>query len=112
MSEQDQTADQFVSDTDTTDTDPTVDSTAQDAPDVDTGDDGKGVDTGDDENRDDDGSLIDPPSLPSYERELQEASATGDNDAVADVQERYTDAREDHVRKVRERAQSRGGENE
>lgn len=103
MSEQDQTADQFVSDTDTTGTDPTVDSTAQDAPDV---------DTGDDENRDEDGSLIDPPSLPSYERELQEASATGDNDAVADVQERYTDAREDHVRKVRERAQSRGGENE
>lgn len=106
MSEQDhQTADQFVSDTDTTDTDPTVDSTAQDAPDVDTPGD-------DDENRDEDGSLIDPPSLPSYERELQEASATGDNDTVADVQERYTEAREDHVRKARERAQSRGGENE
>ena len=64
------------------------------------------VDTTDDDDdtpRDDDGNLIDPPVIPSHERELQEASATGDNDAVATVQERYTEAREDHVRRARER---------
>jgi hypothetical protein len=47
----------------------------------------------DDDSRDDDGNLIDPPTIPSHERELQEASASGDNDAVAAAQEKYTQAR-------------------
>jgi hypothetical protein len=63
---------------------------------------------GDDEGRDDEGNLIDPPTIPSYERELQEASATGDNDAVAAVQERYNEGREDHVRALRDRQNARG----
>jgi subtilisin family serine protease len=61
-----------------------------------------------DEGRDDEGNLIDPPTIPSYERELQEASATGDNDAVAAVQDRYNEGREDHVRALRERQNARG----
>jgi hypothetical protein len=57
----------------------------------------------DDDSRDDEGNLIDPPTIQSHERELQEAAASGDNDAVAAAQERYTQAREDHVSAARER---------
>jgi hypothetical protein len=62
----------------------------------------------DDDDRDDDGNLIDPPIIPSHERELQEASASGDNDAVAAAQEKYTQAREDHVSAARERERGNG----
>lgn len=101
MAKRDDETGQFTSEGDTGD--PTQETTeeplAQDAdtaPPYDTADD-------DDDSRDDDGNLIDPPTIQSHERELQEASASGDNDAVAAAQERYTQAREDHVSAARER---------
>jgi hypothetical protein len=38
--------------------------------------------------------LEDPPVIPSYERELSEATALADDDLIADVYERYNEARQ------------------
>lgn len=98
MAKRDDETGQFTSEDDTGD--PTQETTeeplAQDA-------DATPYTDDDDGSRDDDGNLIDPPNIPSHERELQEASASGDNDAVAAAQEKYTQAREDHVSAARER---------
>lgn len=53
--------------------------------------------------RDDDGGLIDPPTITSFERELQEAHAQGDDLAVQEIQDRYTEAREDKARALANR---------
>lgn len=54
---------------------------------------------------DDDGNLVDPPVIPSYERALQEAHAANDVDQVASVMDDYTDARERLARRRAEREQ-------
>lgn len=53
--------------------------------------------------RDDDGGLINPPIIPAYEREMVEAQNSADVDLIADVQERYTEARENLARRRAER---------
>jgi len=44
-------------------------------------------------NKDNDGNLIDPPVIASYERELADAHATGDQDLIDGVMDNYTKAR-------------------
>jgi hypothetical protein len=63
------------------------------------------ADDGDDLARDDDGGLIDPPTIPSFERELAEAHAVGDDATIQEIQGRYTEAREDKARALAARDQ-------
>lgn len=53
--------------------------------------------------RDDDGNIIDPPTLPDHEAKLQAASVSADNEAIAQAQEDYDKAREDYVARAEAR---------
>ena len=55
-------------------------------------------------NRDDDGSLIDPPVIASYERAAADAAARGDVDDLAEIQREYDQAREERARALHDRA--------
>lgn len=40
--------------------------------------------------RDDDGNVIDPPTIPEYERRIFDAAQTGDTDLMDEVTKEYT----------------------
>lgn len=65
----------------------------------------KADDADDGLNRDESGGLIDPPTIPSFERELAEAHALGDDATIQEIQGRYEDAREDKARALAVRDQ-------
>ena len=66
------------------------------------------VDPEADLNFDDDGNLIDPPTLPEHERRVEAAKASADPDRIADAQEQYDDARMEYARRAARRARERG----
>lgn len=90
--------------TPTTPTDP--DAAAPDSPDVNRADEGAGIpldQTRAEVNTDNEGNLIDPPIIPSFERDMAEAAAAGDVDRLAQIQENYDDARTDLAQRQAER---------
>lgn len=57
--------------------------------------------------RDDDGNLIDPPTLPEYEQRLNAATLAADTDEIQSVQEEYAKAREERATVLAKRAQEK-----
>lgn len=57
--------------------------------------------------KDDDGNLIDPPTLPEYERRLADAHLRADDDDIADITKEYNREREKRAKVLAKREADR-----